>query len=132
MNAAAMQRALEEARLAPADVDLVNAHGSATPLGDRAEALAMELVFGERASGVPVTATKGQHAHALGATGAWEAALSLAAIANGIVPRSVNSTDVDSTLAVTREPLRRAVRTVLSNSAGFGGINAALVFRAIA
>jgi 3-oxoacyl-[acyl-carrier-protein] synthase II len=132
MNAAAMQRALEEARLAPADVDLVNAHGSATPLGDRAEALAMELVFGERASGVPVTATKGQHAHALGATGAWEAALSLAAIANGIVPRSVNSTDVDSTLAVTREPLRREVRTVLSNSAGFGGINAALVFRAIA
>jgi 3-oxoacyl-[acyl-carrier-protein] synthase II len=129
MNAAAMRRALEEARLAPADVDLVNAHGSATPLGDRAEALAMELVFGDRGSGVPVTATKGQHAHALGATGAWEAALSLAAIAHGIVPRSVNSTDVDSTLAVTQEPLRREVRTVLSNSAGFGGINAALVFR---
>jgi 3-oxoacyl-[acyl-carrier-protein] synthase II len=131
MNAAAMQRALDEARLAPQDVDLVNAHGSATPLGDRAEALAMELVFGERAASVPVTATKGQHAHALGATGAWEAALSLASIANGIVPRSVNSTDVESTLAVTREPLRRPIRTVLSNSAGFGGINAALVFRAV-
>ena len=131
MNAAAMQRALDEARLAPQDVDLVNAHGSATPLGDRAEALAMELVFGERAAEVPVTATKGQHAHALGATGAWEAALSLAAIANGIVPRSVNCIDVDATLAVTQERLEQPVRTVLSNSAGFGGINAALVFRAV-
>ena len=131
MNAAAMQRALDEAHLAADDVDLVNAHGSGTPLGDTAEARAMELVFGERAAVVPVTATKGQHAHALGATGAWEAALSLAAIAHGIVPRSVNSNDVDSVLAVTRERLRRAVRTVVSNSAGFGGINAALVFRAV-
>jgi 3-oxoacyl-[acyl-carrier-protein] synthase II len=131
MNAAAMQRALDEAHLAAADVDLVNAHGSATPLGDTAEALAMDLVFGERTAHVPVTATKGQHGHALGATGAWEAALSLAAIAHGIVPRSVNSSDVDSCLAVTRERLERPVRTVLSNSAGFGGINAALVFRAV-
>ncbi|MDB5072003.1 MAG: 3-oxoacyl-ACP synthase [Candidatus Eremiobacteraeota bacterium] len=131
MNAAAMQRALDEAHLAAADVDLVNAHGSSTPLGDTAEALAMELVFGERAARVPVTATKGQHGHALGATGAWEAALSLAAIAHGIVPRSVNSSDVDSSLAVTHERLERPVRTVLSNSAGFGGINAALVFRAV-
>ena len=132
MNAAAMRRALEEARIGPGDVDLVNAHGSATPLGDRAEALAMEIVFGDRAAGVPVTATKGQHAHALGATGAWEAALSLMSIANGIVPRSVNSSDVDAVLAVTRQRLERPVRTVLSNSAGFGGINAALVFRGVA
>ena len=131
MNAAAMQRALDEARLAPAEVDVVNAHGSATPLGDRAEALAMELVFGERAGAVPVTATKGQHAHALGATGAWEAALSLVSIANGIVPRSVNSVDTDTVLAVTKQRLERPVRSVLSNSAGFGGINAALVFRAV-
>jgi 3-oxoacyl-[acyl-carrier-protein] synthase II len=129
MNAAAMQRALEEAGLAPDDVDVVNAHGSGTPLGDRCEAIAMGLVFGERAESIPVTATKGQHGHALGATGAWEAALSLASIANGIVPRSVNSDDTDCNLAVTRERLDRPVRTVLSNSAGFGGINAALVFR---
>jgi 3-oxoacyl-[acyl-carrier-protein] synthase II len=131
MNAAAMQRALDEAHLAPDDVDVVNAHGSSTPLGDSAEALAMELVFGNRASSVPVTATKGQHGHALGATGAWEAALSVASIAHGIVPRSVNSNDVDSSLAVTSARLERPVRTVLSNSAGFGGINAALVFRAV-
>ncbi|MEA2721777.1 MAG: 3-oxoacyl-[acyl-carrier-protein] synthase [Candidatus Eremiobacteraeota bacterium] len=130
MNAAAMQRALDEAQVAAADVDLVNAHGSSTPLGDTAEALAMSLVFGERASSVPVTATKGQHAHALGATGAWEAALSLSSIVHGIVPRSVNSNDVDSSLALTSARLECPVRTVLSNSAGFGGINAALVFRA--
>jgi 3-oxoacyl-[acyl-carrier-protein] synthase II len=131
MNAAAMKRALDEAHAAPDEVDLVNAHGSATPLGDHAEALAMELVFGERAAAVPVTATKGQHGHALGATGAWEAALSLASIAKGVVPRSVNAEDVAEKLAVTRERLERPVRTVLSNSAGFGGINAALVFRAV-
>ncbi|HEY0392994.1 MAG TPA: beta-ketoacyl-[acyl-carrier-protein] synthase family protein [Candidatus Elarobacter sp.] len=131
MNAAAMQRALDEAALGAEDVDLVNAHGSATPLGDSAEALAMELVFGERARSVPVSATKGQHGHALGATGAWEAALSLSAIASGVVPRSVNSDDVDTALAVTGTRLERRVGTVLSNSAGFGGINAALVFRAV-
>jgi 3-oxoacyl-[acyl-carrier-protein] synthase II len=131
MNAAAMKRALGEAGVAPSEVDVVNAHGSATPLGDRAEALAMELVFGARAGSVPVTATKGQHGHALGATGAWEAALSLASIANGVVPRSVNTDDLAEPLAVTRERLERPVRTVLSNSAGFGGINAALVFRAV-
>jgi len=130
MNAAAMQRALDEAQLAPGDVDVVNAHGSATPLGDACEALAFERVFGERARSVPVTATKGQHGHALGATGAWEAALSVASIAFGSVPRSVNSDDADCGVAPTRARLDRPVRTVLSNSAGFGGINAALVFRA--
>jgi 3-oxoacyl-[acyl-carrier-protein] synthase II len=132
MNAAAMQHALDEAGLHADEVDLVNAHGSATPLGDRCEAHAMDLVFGESARSVPVTATKGQHAHALGATGAWEAALSLASIVHGIVPRSVNSDEGDCGLAVTRERLERPVRTVLSNSAGFGGINAALVLRAVA
>ena len=131
MNAAAMQRALDEAQLSARDVDVVNAHGSATPLGDSAEARAMNVVFGGRSGSVPVTATKGQHGHALGATGAWEAALSLSSLVHGIVPRSVNSVDVDSPLAVTGEALRGPVRTVLSNSAGFGGINAALVFRAV-
>ena len=82
---------------------------------------------------MPVTATKGQHGHALGATGAWEAALSLLAIEHGIVPRSVNTDDADPqcALALTRERGERAPRVVLSNSAGFGGINAALVFRAV-
>ncbi len=133
MNAGAMQRALAEAGLAAGEVELVNAHGSGTPLGDRCEALALELVLGRHAAAVPVTATKGQHGHALGATGAWEAALSLLAMAHGIVPRSVNTDDADPQcpLALTRERAAFAPRTVLSNSAGFGGINAALVFRAV-
>jgi 3-oxoacyl-[acyl-carrier-protein] synthase II len=133
MNAAAMQRALGEAQVAPDEVDAVNAHGSGTPLGDVSEALAIGHVFGERTSRLPVTATKGQHGHALGATGAWEAALSLLAIARGVVPRSVNSDEVDPAcaLALTRTRLARRPRVVLSNSAGFGGVNAALVFRAV-
>ncbi|BDE07030.1 3-oxoacyl-[acyl-carrier-protein] synthase 2 [Vulcanimicrobium alpinum] len=131
MNADAMRRALDEAHAAPADVDLVNAHGSGTPLGDRCETVALETLFGERAASVPVTATKGQHGHALGATGAWEAALSLLALVHQTVPRSVNTDDADPAcnLALTRTRLERRLRTVLSNSAGFGGINAALVFR---
>jgi 3-oxoacyl-[acyl-carrier-protein] synthase II len=133
MNAAAMLRALDEAGLAPEAVDALNAHGSGTPLGDVCEALAIERVFGTRATPLPVTATKGQHGHALGATAAWEAALSLLAIARGIVPRSVNSDDADPDcdLALTRRRLEQRSRVVLSNSAGFGGINAALVFRAL-
>lgn len=128
-NSAAMRRALAEAGLEPGDVDVVNAHGSGTPLGDRSEALAIDTVFGGRR--VPVTATKGQHGHALGATGAWEAALSLLSLAHQIVPKTVNHVhdDPDCPIAITRESLPVAPRVILSNSAGFGGINAALVFR---
>ena len=131
MNAAAMERALDEAHMSSTEIDAVNAHGSGTPLGDRCEALAMQQVFGERATAIPVTATKGQHGHALGATGAWEAALSLLAIERGVLPRSVNSDDADCEVAVTQQRIEQPVRAVLSNSAGFGGINAALVFRAV-
>ncbi len=133
MNAAAMRRALDESGLGIDEVELINAHGSGTPLGDTCEALAITQLFGERARSIPVTATKGQHGHALGATGAWEAALSLLAMENETVPRSVNSDDADPAcdLAITRSRLARRSRVVLSNSAGFGGINAALVLRAV-
>jgi 3-oxoacyl-[acyl-carrier-protein] synthase II len=131
-NALAMQQALAEAHLAPADVELINAHGSGTQLGDSGEAAALELVFGERTRRIPLTATKGQHGHALGATGAWEAALSFLAIERGIVPRVVNCDDPDPACGVDAlgAPLAIAPRVVLSSSAGFGGINAALVFTA--
>lgn len=129
INAAAMQRALADAGVEPGGVDVVNAHGSGTPLGDKAEALAIERVFGGRP--VPVTATKGQHGHALGASGAWEAALSFLSLVHGTVPKTVNNTDDDPecSLAVTRQRLECAPDVILSNSAGFGGVNAALVFR---
>ena len=131
-NARAMQRAIAEARLVPDDVELINAHGSGTPLGDRGEAHAFSLVFGERTPTIPVTATKGQHGHALGATGAWEAALSLLAIARGRVPRVVNCDTIDAEcpLDIVQEQRAMQPSVVLSSSAGFGGINAALVFRA--
>ena len=133
MAARAMTKAMAEARVAPAEVDLINAHGSGTQIGDASEALAFTRAFGDALPTIPVTATKGQHGHALGATGAWEAALSLLAIAHQTVPKSVNSTDEDPAcrLPITRERLDRAPRTVLSNSAGFGGINAALVFQRV-
>jgi 3-oxoacyl-[acyl-carrier-protein] synthase II len=131
-NALAMQRALGEAGLAPSDVELINAHGSGTVLGDRGEAAALRLVFGPGVTHIPLTATKGQHGHALGATGAWEAVLSLLAIARGRVPRVVNCERLDPDCAVgaLQRPLAGAPRVVLSSSAGFGGINAALVFAA--
>jgi 3-oxoacyl-[acyl-carrier-protein] synthase II len=131
-NALAMQRALAEARVSAADVDVINAHGSGTQLGDAGEAAALRIVFGERTSQVPLTATKGQHGHALGATGAWEAALSLLAIERGTIPRVVNCDNRDPALDIDAltAPLMQAPRVVLSSSAGFGGINAALVFRA--
>jgi 3-oxoacyl-[acyl-carrier-protein] synthase II len=129
-NALAMRRALDEAGIAPESIELINAHGSGTVLGDRGEAEALRLVFGEHAERIPLTATKGQHGHALGATGAWEAVLSLLAISRGRVPRVVNCErpDPDCRVGVVRTPLALAPRAVLSSSAGFGGINAALVF----
>jgi 3-oxoacyl-[acyl-carrier-protein] synthase II len=131
-NALAMQRALDEARLTAKDVDLINAHGSGTALGDRGEAAALATVFGDRVTHVPLTATKGQHGHALGATGAWEAVLSLLAISRGAIPRVVNCEAVDPECGVNvvQQPLALHPRVVLSSSAGFGGINAALVFTA--
>jgi 3-oxoacyl-[acyl-carrier-protein] synthase II len=131
--ARAITNALKQAKLAPDEIELFNAHGSGTKLGDDGEAAAMGVALGARAAAIPVTATKGQHGHALGATGAWEAALSCCSIVHGIVPKSVNATDEDPEcrLAVVRERLNHGVRTVLSNSAGFGGLNAALVLRAV-
>jgi 3-oxoacyl-[acyl-carrier-protein] synthase II len=131
--ARAMTSAMVEAGIVPSDVGLFYAHGSATPLNDRTETLALRTVLGDAAGKVPVTATKGQHGHALGATGAWEAAISLLALADGRVPRVVNldHPDPDCRLAFVRETTVLRPDVVLSNSSGFGGINAALVFRRV-
>ncbi len=131
-TAAAMKLALDEAHLSAAEVECINAHGSSTRLGDRAEALAYERIFGERLSGIPVCATKGQHGHALGATGAWEIAISAMSMREGVIPGAVNMERIDDECAVrcSREAVQVSTRVVLSNSSGFGGINAALVLRA--
>ncbi len=129
----AMTRALHEARVSPDEVELLGAHGSSSPLNDVTETIAFKRALGAAAYGVPVAATKGQHGHALGATSAWEAALALLAIHEKRVPGMVNLEHVDPAcdLDYVREVRAIAPRIALCNSAGFGGINAALVLRGI-
>ena len=129
----AMQAALREARVGSDELELIDAHGSSSPLNDVTETAALKRALGPAAYRVPVTGTKGQHGHALGATGAWEAALSLLAIHERFVPRIVNLENVDPAcdLDYVREERSLRPRVVLSNSTGFGGINAALVLRGV-
>jgi 3-oxoacyl-[acyl-carrier-protein] synthase II len=130
-TAVALQRALDDARVNAAEVEAINAHGSSTKLGDRAEALAYHRVFGDRAREIPLMATKAQHGHALGATGAWEVAISLLAMRDGVVPGNVTLDELDGECALNSVKKTRDIhaRLVLSNSSGFGGINAALLLR---
>ncbi|GAC1305798.1 MAG: beta-ketoacyl-ACP synthase II [Vulcanimicrobiaceae bacterium] len=129
----AMLAALREASVSPDELELVDAHGSSSPLNDVTETAALKRALGKAAFSVPVAATKGQHGHALGATGAWEAALSLLMLHEGRVPRIVNLENVDPAcdLDYVRATRALAPRVILSNSTGFGGINAALVLRKV-
>ena len=131
-GARAMKLALEDARLKPADVDYINAHGTSTPINDKYETMAMKSVFGDGAYGIPISATKSMTGHLLGAGGALEAAICSMAIANWAVPPTINleSPDPDCDLDYTPHVARRGrVRTAMSNSFGFGGHNSSLVFR---
>jgi len=123
--------ALAEAGLPPEAVDYVNAHASSTPLNDQAETLAIKRALGERAATVPVSGTKGLHAHALGATGAIEAALCALILDRDFLPATTNlfhpAAECDLQHVAPGGEMR-SVDHILSNSFGFGGINAALVF----
>jgi 3-oxoacyl-[acyl-carrier-protein] synthase II len=132
--ARAMTKALAEAAVSADEVELIDAHGSSSPLNDVTEALAFTRVFGERAKKIPIAATKGQHGHALGATGVWEAALSLLAMRERTVPGLVNLEHADAACALNLAQSSRVASSsiALSNSSGFGGINAALVLRGAA
>jgi 3-oxoacyl-[acyl-carrier-protein] synthase II len=127
----AMQNALREARVAPDEVELIDAHGSSSKLNDATETLAIKRTFGAAGTTIPVVATKGQHGHALGATGAWEVALTLLALREGRLPGAVNleHRDPECDVDVVRATRVARPRLALSNSTGFGGINAALVLR---
>ncbi len=131
-TARAMRAALRDARVLPDEIELIDAHGSSSPLNDATEARAIASAFGERGARVPVVATKGQHGHALGATGAWEAAITLLAMERRTIPGLPNLDVRDPALDVNvaRKNRRSEARLALSNSTGFGGINAALVLRA--
>jgi len=127
----AMRRALEDAGLPPTAIDHHNAHGTSTPLNDAAEARALRAVFGDHASDIAVTSTKGVTGHTLGAAGAIEAIFAIQALREGLVPPTANLVEQDPEIdldVVTGAPREVALTAVLSASMGFGGQNAALVF----
>ena len=130
--AAAITTALADAGLAPAEIGYVNAHASSTVLNELAETKALHLALGQHAATVPVSGTKGLYGHPLGASGAIEAAISVMALAAGLLPGTCNLVNLDERCAlnVLREPLAARPSAALSTSFGFGGMNAALIFRA--
>jgi 3-oxoacyl-[acyl-carrier-protein] synthase II len=128
--ARSMRHALIDAHLEPHEVQYVNAHGSSTPLNDKTETLAIKTLFGSDAYRIPVSGTKGYYGHALGASGAIESAICALSLERGWIPPTVNLHTPDSAcdLDFIRDRGRDAqVNVLLSNSFGFGGINAALV-----
>jgi 3-oxoacyl-[acyl-carrier-protein] synthase II len=129
----AMRLALEQAGLQPDDVHYLNAHGTSTPLNDRLETLAIKQAFGEYAYSLPISSSKSMTGHLLGAAGAVEAIVSVLAIQNNIIPPTINyqSPDPDCDLDYVPNVARpmAAIDVVMSNSLGFGGHNASLVFR---
>jgi 3-oxoacyl-[acyl-carrier-protein] synthase II len=129
---AAMNRALHEAGLSPADLDYVNAHGTGTRANDASEALALATLLGDAAASVPVSSTKGHVGHCLGAAGALEAAFTWIALGRGFLPPTVNLEEPDPAfpLQFVRGASRRtSAEFALSNSFGFGGSNASVVLR---
>ncbi|KAJ2662861.1 Mitochondrial beta-keto-acyl synthase [Coemansia sp. RSA 1199] len=129
----AMRRALQTANLRAADIDYVNAHATSTPLGDAIENRAIKAVFGSAASDLAVSSTKSATGHLLGAAGAIEAVFSVLAVAHDVAPPTLNLDDVDADAGfdlnyVPHTPQERPVRAAMTNSFGFGGTNASLVF----
>jgi 3-oxoacyl-(acyl-carrier-protein) synthase len=123
-----MRGALTAARLGAGDIGYVNAHGTATPANDRAEALAINAVFG--AGAVPVSSTKGVTGHALGAAGITEAIVVIQTLEQQTLPPSANLRQADAALAldVVTRPRRASLRYAMSNNFGFGGSNCSLIF----
>jgi 3-oxoacyl-[acyl-carrier-protein] synthase II len=126
-----MQLALADGRVTPGAVSYINAHGSSTPLNDPTETSAIKTVFGAHAHTIPVSSTKGYYGHALGASGAFEAAIAALVLQRGWIPPTLNLDHADADCDLDYVPnVGRDVQAdvVLSNSFGFGGINASLVF----
>ncbi len=127
-----MQRAIKDAGIDPTQIGYINAHGTSTPYNDKFETLAIKKVFGDQAYKLAVSSTKSMTGHALGAAGGIEAVISILAMENGILPPTINyeNPDPDCDLDYVPNKIREAdVEYVLSNSFGFGGTNACLVFK---
>ena len=130
-----MQRALKDAALAPTDIQYINAHGTSTPVGDRIETLAIKKVFGEGAKNVAVSSTKSMTGHLLGAAGGLEGAVAALVVKHGILPPTINYETPDPECDLDYVPNKARpmkVKHVASNSFGFGGTNATLIFSAYA
>jgi 3-oxoacyl-[acyl-carrier-protein] synthase II len=124
----AMEGALESAGIGASEIDYINAHGTATPFNDASEGKAIAKLF----NGVPVSSTKGMMGHSLGAAGAIEAVISLIALQHQLLPPNIHFREGDAGLdlnIVANQSRSAAVRTVLSNSFGFGGTNASVILR---
>jgi len=131
----AMKAALRDAKLRPEDIEYVNAHGTSTPAGDMNELIAIRRVLGEHAvSGLMISSTKSMTGHLLGAAGGLESVLCALAIRDGVVPATINLDNPDEEAVpfdlVPHTARERRLRTVLSNSFGFGGTNVSLILRA--
>jgi len=128
----AMRNALRMADIPPEDVDYINAHSTSTEVGDAAEIAAISGVFGARGKSLAISSTKSSTGHLLGAAGAIEAAFSVMALRDQVMPATLNlenpDPDADRFDLVPKTPKKKALRHVLSNSFGFGGVNASLVF----
>ncbi len=132
--ARSMRLAMKNANVTPGEIDYINAHGSSTPLNDPTETKALKDVFGDRAYSMPISGTKGYYGHALGASGAIETAISALAISREWLPPTVNLDVADEACDLNFLPgtgREQRVEHILTNSFGFGGINAALVLRRV-
>jgi nodulation protein E len=130
--ARAMAAALRDGCLSPRDIGYINAHGTGTPANDLTETRAIKEVFGERARGIPVSSTKSMHGHAMGASGALEIGCSLIALNEGVLPPTLNLVEPDPACDldyVAEGPRAGHASVFLSNSFGFGGMNAVVALR---
>jgi 3-oxoacyl-[acyl-carrier-protein] synthase II len=131
-----MENCLRDAGLSIEDVDAINTHGTSTPLGDVAELKAITQVFGEHAKDININSTKSMTGHLLGAAGAIEAIASILAMEHGMVPPTINHTTVDENIdpslnLTLNKAQKRDVKVAMSNTFGFGGHNACVVFKKI-
>lgn len=128
-----MIHAVKDAGLQPSDIDYINAHGTSTPPGDLTECKAIETVFGKNNSRLLVSSTKSMTGHLLGGAAATESMISILAIYHGIVPATINQIEPDPAMPdlnfIKNTALKREIKTAISNSFGFGGHNASLLFK---
>ena len=132
----AIQLALDEAKLSISDIDYINPHATSTHVGDLSETKAIAALLGGGKNNTYISATKSMTGHLLGAAGAAEAIISILTMRNGIIPPTINTENIDPEIPgnlniVLKEAINAKVKTAMSNTFGFGGHNAIVVFKAV-